>query len=651
MNLIKSFYTMNCNMKNRLWALSLLLLAGSAASAQTLTPVAVTGYNHDVFAETFPNTLATTDTVLDGSSYVIYTQAFATAGAFGGGWPNNGAVADASNTRQFQLMSYAANNAMNVMRNDTRSFTLTNPTGFRKLSLLAFSTEGNSQVNIMLDFADGTTTTFANITIQDWFNAAANTVISGFGRVTRLAAATAVNGIPGSPNAYYIDLDLACADRKKVVQAIRIKNATTTGTNAPFPNAVFLGVAGQTDTQVTTSSGTNSFCGANNGTATVGVTGNSGPYSISWNTTPAQTTPTISNLGGGTYVASITDGNGCVVTRSIEVKQLVSPSSITVTASPASVCAGGSTQLSLTHVGGALANFTWTPGNITTTTFTATPTITTTYSVVGLDTAGCPFSRQVTVTVGQVPAAPVIPNIKVCGGGSTTIRIQDPQQAYVYNWYTTSTGGTPVFTGSNYFIANVPGNLTYYVSATNGACSSTRTAVTASLLPAAAVNAGPDKTIVAGETFQINATGTPGNYVWTPSAGLSSTAILNPMANPAVTTNYIITNTHPQGCVAMDTVLVTVLPYCVKITNAFTPNGDGVNDVWKIFDGNCIASAKVQVYNRYGSEVYESNDYKNNWNGTFKGKPLPDGTYYYVVIYKLVSGNGVYQKGNVTILR
>jgi gliding motility-associated-like protein len=161
-----------------------------------------------------------------------------------------------------------------------------------------------------------------------------------------------------------------------------------------------------------------------------------------------------------------------------------------------------------------------------------------------------------------------------------------------------------------------------------------------------------DITIVAGDVVQLNGFGTAGSaYQWSPSAGLSATNILNPMANPTNTTTYTLSVTHPLGCVATDDILVTVLPYCVKPMEAFTPNGDGINDFWKITDGNCIRSAKVGVFNRYGSPVYESDNYRDNWDGTYKGKPVPDGTYYFQISYQLANGKTVFQKGNVTILR
>jgi gliding motility-associated-like protein len=84
---------------------------------------------------------------------------------------------------------------------------------------------------------------------------------------------------------------------------------------------------------------------------------------------------------------------------------------------------------------------------------------------------------------------------------------------------------------------------------------------------------------------------------------------------------------------------------------AFTPNGDGINDYWIIAEGGCLSFARAEVFNRYGHKVYESRDYKNNWDGTYKGSPLPDGTYYFIITYQLINGKPVYQRGNVTILR
>jgi gliding motility-associated-like protein len=95
-----------------------------------------------------------------------------------------------------------------------------------------------------------------------------------------------------------------------------------------------------------------------------------------------------------------------------------------------------------------------------------------------------------------------------------------------------------------------------------------------------------------------------------------------------------------------------VIPYCAKVMNAFTPNRDGSNDLWLVTNGApCTNRIRAAVYNRYGQEVYKSENYQNNWDGTYNGKPVPDGTYYYAVTYYFIGGRQVILKGDVTILR
>lgn len=191
---------------------------------------------------------------------------------------------------------------------------------------------------------------------------------------------------------------------------------------------------------------------------------------------------------------------------------------------------------------------------------------------------------------------------------------------------------------------------TYTVTGTLGTCTK-QGSLTVTVVPGAIANAGADAIVIAGDSYQIQATGSNGTYLWTPATGLSSASILAPKATPAVTTTYSLKVTTPQGCIANDDLTVTVIPYCIKPMNAFTPNGDGINDRWLITNGNCLTKAKAQVFNRYGAKVFESGDYKNTWEGTYEGKPLPDGTYYYVITYTLLNGRTEYLKGNLTILR
>lgn len=234
----------------------------------------------------------------------------------------------------------------------------------------------------------------------------------------------------------------------------------------------------------------------------------------------------------------------------------------------------------------------------------------------------------------------------ICRGASFTPAVTG--NAASYSWTPTSGVSNPAIANPS---LSPQTTTTYTVTGTLGTCTLQRT-LTVVVNQPATVNAGADAIILAGDVFQMQATASSGSYVWTPSSNLSSATILNPSANPPVTTNYTLTVTSPQGCVASDNILLTVVPYCIKPMEAFTPNGDGINDLWLITNGTgCLTSAKAQVFNRYGAKVFESDDYKNNWNGTYKGKPLPDGTYYYIISFVLINGKTQYLKGNLTILR
>ncbi|MBL7709272.1 MAG: gliding motility-associated C-terminal domain-containing protein [Chitinophagaceae bacterium] len=233
----------------------------------------------------------------------------------------------------------------------------------------------------------------------------------------------------------------------------------------------------------------------------------------------------------------------------------------------------------------------------------------------------------------------------ICLGQSFTPSVTS--NATSYNW-------SPTTGVSNPSIANPvlapTATTTYTVTATLGTCTKTGT-VTVVVAPGATVNAGADAFIIAGDTYTLQGSGSAGTYLWTPSVGLSATNILKPVATPQATTTYTLNVTTPLGCIAADDVTITVVPYCIKPMEAFTPNGDGINDRWLITNGNCLKSATAQVFNRYGAKVFESNDYKNTWDGTYKGNPLPDGTYYYVISFELINSKKVSLKGSVTILR
>jgi gliding motility-associated-like protein len=218
--------------------------------------------------------------------------------------------------------------------------------------------------------------------------------------------------------------------------------------------------------------------------------------------------------------------------------------------------------------------------------------------------------------------------------------------------YTFSINGGP-FQSSNAFTNLTQGIKTITIK--DAACGTFTKTVTIPVKASPVVNAGPDVTIVEGDatTLHGSSTGTATTIAWTPSSTLTAANTFDPIAKPPVTTTYLMTITNSNGCVSADNVKVTVLPYCLKVMNAFTPNGDGMNDKWIVTNngGLCVEQVYVTVFNRYGAIVYKNDNYTNNWDGTYNGRPVADGTYYYSVNYRLVNGFSVTLKGDVTILR
>lgn len=219
--------------------------------------------------------------------------------------------------------------------------------------------------------------------------------------------------------------------------------------------------------------------------------------------------------------------------------------------------------------------------------------------------------------------------------------------------YTYSINGG-AFQSSGTFSGLTPGVKTITIK--DAACGTLTKTVTVDVKPSPVVNAGPDKVIVEGYDVMLEGSSSISNPIsiaWTPNATLTGANTYTPVAKPAITTNYTMSVVSPNGCLSTDNALVTVIPYCLKVMDAFTPNGDGMNDRWIVTNngGACTKQVIAAVYNRYGSLIFKNDNYTNDWDGTYNGKPVADGTYYYVIKYILLNGTPIILKGDVTILR
>lgn len=168
------------------------------------------------------------------------------------------------------------------------------------------------------------------------------------------------------------------------------------------------------------------------------------------------------------------------------------------------------------------------------------------------------------------------------------------------------------------------------------------------------VDAGPDVEIALGQsTTLIPTVGTPNvaSYNWVPAVTLSCDNCLSPDATPGVTTQYSLTVVDDAGCSVSDSLVVSVSNPELLIPTGFSPNGDGVNDVFTAFNKNLV-KFNLQVYNRWGEKVFETNDVTEGWNGVYRDREQGLGVYVWECSYMF---NGTTKmktaKGNVTLVR
>jgi gliding motility-associated-like protein len=251
-----------------------------------------------------------------------------------------------------------------------------------------------------------------------------------------------------------------------------------------------------------------------------------------------------------------------------------------------------------------------------------------------------------TLTALSPPSLTVSPDSQVCSGKS--IQLSATSNGKVV-W-------SPA-TGLSCSVCNNPlaspfGTTLYKVNSSIGTCSVIDSVLIT--VDISSVNAGPDQSIAPGASIQLNANGSS-TYVWQPAAGLSCSDCSSPIASPTATTSYVVSGTSANGCKSSDTVTVFVSKSpCEGIffPNAFTPDGDGINDKFGplILNTMNYPFKLFRIYNRWGEIVFETKDYSQKWDGKFRHVDQPAGNYVYFLLLDC-NGKSTVIKGNLTLLR
>lgn len=288
------------------------------------------------------------------------------------------------------------------------------------------------------------------------------------------------------------------------------------------------------------------------------------------------------------------------------------------------ICSGDS--IKLTASGGS--TYKWFPSEGLNTTVgsqvIANPSVTTTYSVI--DTANlCASASVITIKVNPTLPEPI-------SGGNQKIYEVSPIQTLtatatgnIVNWYDAAIGGSLVTSP----ILNNVGTVIYYAANSNGICESlTRAPVILTIIPKLTAIVLQTNVLLNGQ-LTVSATVVPSGgegpytYIWLPTGETSATV------DGLSAGNYTIKITDANGAQITETIIITE----ISVSEVITPNGDGINETWEINNIKNYPETIVRVYNRWGNEVFFSNNYLNDWDGHFKDSndSLPSSSYFYQI--------------------
>lgn len=164
-------------------------------------------------------------------------------------------------------------------------------------------------------------------------------------------------------------------------------------------------------------------------------------------------------------------------------------------------------------------------------------------------------------------------------------------------------------------------------------------------------NAGSDINAAELQPVQLRASGGI-SYQWSPPFGLNNPNIPDPIAILSKDQTYYLTAFTPQGCSSVDTLTIKVYKGPeLYVPNAFSPNNDDLNDIFKVIAVGIIEFKYLRVYNRWGQQVFSTSDFKSGWDGTFNGKKQPPDVYVWVTSARDFKGNLISRKGLVMLVR
>ncbi len=371
-----------------------------------------------------------------------------------------------------------------------------------------------------------------------------------------------------------------------------------------------------------------------------------GANSYSWDPTSDLSSSTgslvtLSSTVTTIYTVTGTDSNGCFSSLTTNNSISIPPANIIINTS--TICSG---QQTATLIAQGANSFTWNPAiglNSTTgSVVLANPTTTQNYTVTGAN-SGCVSTGTTTVFV-NIPASISVNSTSICIGQQKGILIASGANSYTWN---PATGLDNAY--SNIVFTQPTATQNYTVSGldNNGCVASGIANVVVYNLPF--VLAPNDTLIPYGDSIQLTGTGN-GQLAWISGNNLNCNHCSDPFVVPTTNSCYILQATDNNGCINKDVICVTLdIDYEIYIPNCFTPNNDGLNDVFMVA-GYGIQEIELDIFDRWGQLIFHSLEMSDGWDGNYKGIPCQNDAYTYALKYTTVSKQNKAKFGHVTLL-
>ncbi len=344
-----------------------------------------------------------------------------------------------------------------------------------------------------------------------------------------------------------------------------------------------------------------------------------------------QPTVVASPAANTVYTVTATNVYGCTNIDSVSIKA-IHPFALQL-ANEAEVCKGNSTKLQASGgIGYQWIGNTEGLDNVSVPGPVATPLVSTMYTVVATGENQC-FSdtARIQVTVKPTPFVNLGRDTTICEGQSTVLNAFTPNATYVWQDGTTAAD----------FTVSKAGRYIVVVDLNNCKASDTVN-IMQKAIPYFTL--GRDSAICSGEEYVLMPSlNTTAAYLWQDGSATPSFVVTHEGV-------YSLTASNECGS-HTDSIIITKGFCNILMPNGFTPNNDGLNDVFRVKYPFAVTNFHFLVTNRWGQTIFETNNIHNGWDGTWKGEPALEGIYVWVISFTDINGKGQQFKGIVTLLR